>query len=290
MTYYYYPGCSLSASAMEYDQSTRLVMKSLDQELLEIPDWTCCGATAAEAVGQVLAHALPARVLALAEKEGKADEILVPCSACYLNLKKAEVEKQKRSKLAAKVDKVLAEEGLSYSGGIKVRHLLDVLAHDLGEAKLTAQITRSLSGLVVAPYYGCQALRPFAEFDNPERPRSMEGIIRATGAASLVWEMSTACCGASNMTTKPKTAMELVGKILGAARGADLIVTVCPMCQLNLEGFQKEISRLKQTDLTLSILYLPQLLGLAMGLSPKDIMLDKNLAITANLKERLTAA
>ena len=289
MTYYYYPGCSLTASAMEYDRSTRQVMERLDQELLEIPEWTCCGATAADAMGQVLSHALPARILALAEQDGKADEVVVPCSACYLNLKKAEVEKNKKSELAGKVDQVLAQEGLTYSGGLKVRHLLDVLAHDIGGAGIASRVTRPLSGLMVAPYYGCQALRPFAEFDDPERPTSMDGLIRAAGADHLIWEMGAACCGASNMTTKKKTAMELVGKILTAAQGADLMVTVCPMCQLNLEGFQKEISAQNRADLTLSILYLPQLLGLAMGLSPEEVMLEKNLAVTDDLKNRLAA-
>ena len=150
-----------------------------------------------------------------------------------------------------------------------VRHLLDVLVNDAGPDRIKALVKRPLDGLTVAPYYGCQCLRPYAAFDDPERPRSMEPLITAAGAAVHRWSLGARCCGASHMNTKPEIAQSLVGAILSAARGADVIVTVCPMCQMNLEAYQKTISRKKSDDLLITVMYLPQLVGLALGLEKR---------------------
>ncbi|MEA1968084.1 MAG: CoB--CoM heterodisulfide reductase iron-sulfur subunit B family protein [Thermodesulfobacteriota bacterium] len=287
MKYLYYPGCSLEASAMEYDVSTRAVMKHLKCELTEIEGWNCCGATAAEPVSGLLSFALGARNLALAEKMTKKSDILVPCSACYLNLKKVEIERKNDAGLSAKIDEVLAEEELELQGNLEVRHLLDVLANDIGADKIRKNLAKELTGLKIAPYYGCQALRPYKIFDDPEEPRSMEPLIRACGAEVFQWDMGAKCCGASNMNTKKESAEKLVQEILSDAEGADAIVTVCPMCQLNLEGFQQKISMNASKDLSISIIYLPQLLGLAMGLDKKEVMLEKNLAVKKEFKEKV---
>ncbi len=286
-TYSYFPGCSLSGSAMEYDLSTRAVMERLGITLTEINDWNCCGATAVEAVSSLLGSALGARNLALAERMDPSSDILVPCSACYLNLKKVEMERREDPELAKNLDTILGEENLAINNPPGVRHLLDILVNDITPDTLLENTTRPLTGLKIAPYYGCQCLRPYAVFDDPEAPTSMEGLIKACGAEVIGWEMAARCCGASNMSTKPETAKKLVQKILMDARGADAIVTVCPMCQLNLEGFQKGISRDAGTDLAISVLYLPQLMGLALGLDPSEVKLDKNLALTPALKEKL---
>ncbi len=288
MKYSYYPGCSLEASAMEYDVSTRALMTALDTELVEIEDWNCCGATAAEPVSRLLSYALPARNMALAEKAGRQD-ILVPCSACYLNLKKVEIEKKRDMTLSDEIDEVLAEEDLVLENRLNVRHLLDVLANDIGSGIMAAKKVRDLSGLTIAPYYGCQAVRPYQVFDNGEAPRSMEPLITACGASVLQWTASAKCCGASNMNTKSHAAEKLVQHILEDAAGADAIATVCPMCQLNLEGYQEKISRNAGRDLSISVIYLPQLIGTALGLSNKALMLNKNLALKKEVLERLTA-
>lgn len=287
MNYLYYPGCSLKGTALEYDVSTHALMGKLSVALLEIKDWTCCGASAAEATSYLLSMALPACVLAMAEKMNAAEEILVPCSACYLNLKKVEEKSRKDPDLFDKINRILAEEKLLFSGRMRVRHLLDVLSQDIGPAKIFRRVKHPLVDFSIAPYYGCQCLRPYPTFDDPEAPRSMEPVIEATGAKIHSWNMGGKCCGASHMTTKPEVALELVATILKAARGADAIVTVCPMCQMNLEAYQKKISAMTKEDLSMTILYLPQFLGLALGLSEQDLRLDLNLSITKAFRDSL---
>jgi heterodisulfide reductase subunit B len=255
-------------------------MQRTGAELIEIEGWTCCGASAAEPVSHLLSLALPARNLALAEKNDIADDILVPCSACYLNLKKVTETVKKDPETLATINSILAEENLQMGHRINVRHLLDILAGDIGAHAVREKITNSLSGFTVAPYYGCQCLRPYPVFDDPEAPSSMEPLIEATGATVFKWEMGGRCCGASHMNTKMDVALELVASILKAAHGADAIVTVCPMCQMNLEAYQKKISGLSNQALHMTILYLPQLLGMAMGIPDKALGLEFNLAVT----------
>ncbi|MGD2028466.1 MAG: CoB--CoM heterodisulfide reductase iron-sulfur subunit B family protein [Desulfobacterales bacterium] len=287
MKYLYYPGCSLEGTALEYNSSTRIFMQELGAELIELEDWTCCGASAAEATSYLLSLALPALVLAKAENMDGVKEILVPCSACYLNLKKVEEKIRKDQELLDQINIVLAEENLILNGRMKVRHLLDVVANDMGSKKIFTRVKKPLTNFIVAPYYGCQCLRPYSIFDDPEDPRSMEGVIKASGANIHQWNMGGRCCGASHMTTKPEVALELVAAILKAGRGADAIVTVCPMCQMNLEAYQKKISGMCKEDLSMPILYLPQFLGLALGLSEQDVRLDMNLSITKAFRNKL---
>jgi heterodisulfide reductase subunit B len=262
-------------------------MQELGAELIELEDWTCCGASAAEATSYLLSLALPALVLAKAENMDGVKEILGPCSACYLNLKKVEEKIRKDQELLDQINIVLAEENLILNGRMKVRHLLDVVANDMGSKKIFTRVKKPLTNFIVAPYYGCQCLRPYSIFDDPEDPRSMEGVIKASGANIHQWNMGGRCCGASHMTTKPEVALELVAAILKAGRGADAIVTVCPMCQMNLEAYQKKISGMCKEDLSMPILYLPQFLGLALGLSEQDVRLDMNLSITKAFRNKL---
>ncbi len=287
MNYLYYPGCSLEGTAMEYNISTKRFMQEVGANLIELEDWTCCGATAVEAVSSLLSLALPARNLAIAEKMESADDILVPCSACYLNLKKVEEKVKTEPEVLADLNEILAEEQLQLKGKVRVRHLLDVLSRDLSPKDIESRLKRSLSSLRIAPYYGCQCLRPYPVFDDPESPHSMEPLIEATGATIHSWKMGSKCCGASHMNTKMEVGLELVGAILKGAQGADAIVTVCPMCQINLEAYQNKISKINGEDLQISILYLPQLLGLAMGLQEEDVRLDLNLAVSKGFHKKL---
>jgi heterodisulfide reductase subunit B2 len=287
MKYLYYPGCSLEGTALEYNASTRTFMQELEVDLLELEDWTCCGASAAEATSHLLSLALPAYNLAIAEEMDGNKEILVPCSACYLNLKKVEKKSRKDPELLDKINTILKEKNLRYHGQVRVRHLLDVVARDVGPSKIVSLVKNPFIDLKIAPYYGCQCLRPYPIFDDPEEPRSMEPVIEAVGAKIHPWNMGGRCCGASHMTTKPEVALELVAGILRAARGADAIVTVCPMCQMNLEAYQKKISGMFKEDMRITILYLPQFLGLAMGLSEQALRLDMNLSITKEFRDKL---
>ena len=290
MRYLYYPGCSLEGTALEYDLSTRSVLQAVGAELLEIEDWTCCGASAAEATSYLLSLALPARNLAIAERMDDISDLLVPCSACYLNLKKVAEKTRKDSETLKKVNAVLAEEQLQLQNRVNVRHLLDVIANDLGADKIRSLVKRPLSGLNIAPYYGCQCLRPYTVFDDPEVPHSMEPIIEATGAKVYRWNMGAKCCGASHMNTRMEVGIELVANILRGARDADAVVTVCPMCQMNLEAHQRKISAVSHEDLNTTILYLPQLLGLALGISEKKLGLNLNLSISDGFHEKLQNA
>lgn len=264
MKYAYYPGCSLETSAREYDVSCRRSLERLGAELADIPGWTCCGASAVEPVSRLLTFALPARNLALAERETAGLDLLVPCSACYLNHLRVGRECAADRALSGRINEALSVEGLHYAGKTRVRHLLDVLSVDVGAEAVAAAVQRPLEGLTVAPYYGCQALRPYPLFDDPEHPRSMTPLIEALGATVLPWD-------------------------LGGAEGADAIVTVCPMCQMNLEAYQREALKAGGHGNPVSVLYLTQLLGLAFGLSEESVLLHKNLAVTGALTDKLRA-
>ena len=287
MKYINYPGCSLEGTAREYNNSTQAAMKAMGADLVELEDWTCCGASAAEATSFLLSMVLAARNLARGEKMEVEGDFLIPCSACYLNLRRVEDHVRRDEALLDKINAALEEEDLEYKGGIRVRHLLDVVATDFEPQKIRSLVKRSLAGLRVAPYYGCQALRPYPDFDDPQEPRCMEPLIDALGAEIHPWSAGAKCCGAALMTTKKEVALELTGGILKAARGADCIVTICPMCQMNLEAYQDPISKMTGEDLHISIVYLPQLMGLAFGLTKEDLRLNLNLAITDGFKEKM---
>ena len=289
MKYQYYPGCSLEGTALEYNLSTRALMASLGVELLEIEDWTCCGASAADSISDLLSLALPARNIAIAEKTDEVRDILVACSACYLNLKKVEAKIRSEPAILKKLNSILNEDQLQISGRLHVRHLLDVIVNDVGPETIRDNLKRALTGFRIAPYYGCQCLRPYVVFDDPEDPRSMEPLIETVGAQVHPWTMGGKCCGASHMNTAMAVGLELVAAILQGAKGADAIVTVCPMCQMNLEAYQHKISRIQNEDLSMTVLYLPQLIGLALGLSENDLRFDLNLSITDRFREKLAA-
>jgi heterodisulfide reductase subunit B len=282
MKYAYYPGCSLRESAREYDDTTRIVLEALGAELVEIPGWTCCGAAAVEAVDRTMAVALPARNLALAGTHIPEADVLAPCSACYLNLLKAARRIDDDHELHRHIAGLLQAEGLELAGPYRVRHLLDVLNNDFADS-VTEHVTTPLEGVRIAPYYGCQILRPYAVFDDPERPRSMEPVITAMGAEIHDWAMGAHCCGASLMVTDKEAALSSVFSILEAAEGADVIATVCPLCQMNLEMYQDEASRLGGRRVHASVLYLPQLMGLAFGFSGQRMQLGKNVALSGTM-------
>ena len=282
MKYAYYPGCSLTESAVEFDVSTRAVMGFLGAELEEIPDWTCCGASAAEPVSKLMNYALPARNLAIVERDMDGIDVLAPCSACYLNLLKVNREVVGNRSLHGKVNEVLAASGMVYGGHVNVRHLLDVLVNDVGAKIIAQHVNNNLEGMKIAPYYGCQILRPYPVFDDPGRPSSMTGILEGLGAEVLSWDHANKCCGASLMMGHREVALKSVAGILADAEGADAIVTVCPLCQMNLEAYQSQARKLGAKPVP--ILYLTQLMGLAFGLNAEAVLLDKNLTVSAGVR------
>ena len=286
MKYAYYPGCSLTESAREFDVSTRAVMERLGAELTEIPNWTCCGASAAEPVSELMNYVLPARNLAIVEQEMDGIDVLAPCAACYLNLFKVNREVVGDRHLHGRLNEVLAASGLSYAGNVRVRHLIDVLKNDVGAKIVEQKVTDGLKGMKIAPYYGCQILRPYPVFDDPGKPVSMEPFIEAMGGEVFGWSMSNRCCGASLMVGHPEVAVKSVASILADAEGADAIVTVCPLCQMNLEAYQDKAVR--EGGKPVPVLYLTQLLGLALGLDQKTMQLDKNLTLTPVVRKDIS--
>ena len=281
--YAYYPGCSLEKNARSYHVSAMFVAEKLGVELAEVPDWNCCGATEYFAIAALPAYALVARNLALAESmplNGGQRHLVAPCSACFLNLSKTDHYMAEDGRLAARVNEALAAGGLHYDpGAVFVRHLLDVIVDDIGYQQVQKKVTKPLFGLRVAPYYGCLITRPDYNrvHNEPEHPFCLDDLLAALGATVIDYPVKTACCGGHMTQISEDTALELIRRLLKAAADyrADAIVTLCPMCQLNLDGYQPQVNRHFGTDYHIPILYFTQLMGLAFGASPDDVGIGK---------------
>lgn len=276
MKYLFYPGCTMESSALEYKTSAVAVLEALGAEVEELEDWTCCGASAASVMSDLLGVVLPARNLALAERAGDGLEMLAVCSACYTNFRRTAIAVASDAALLTTINQALEVEGLTYHGVAQARHLLDVLANDFDLEAISARVQRPLTGLTVAPYYGCQTVRPYSPFDDDQQPTSMVAILEALGATVHPHRHGASCCGTSLLTTKPEVGFQLVGTILEACSPADCIVTVCPMCHMNLDSYQDRASRAVGKSLHIPVLFLPQLMGLAFGLPDSTLMFNRH--------------
>jgi heterodisulfide reductase subunit B2 len=274
--YAYYPGCSLSGLGKPYDESLRAVFGCLGIGLEEIPDWNCCGATSYMSISEDKAVALAARNLAIAEQRGA--EVVAPCAACFLVLTKAQHMMAEYPALAAKVHKGLAAAGLTYEGRAVVRHPLDILVHVVGLEAIKAKVVRPLAGYRVAPYYGCQVVRPYGTFDDPLRPQTLDRLMEAVGAHVVEYPLKAHCCGGSLMGTMEEIGVRLNFLLLKEAktRTANVLATVCPLCQYNLEAYQDRMRRDFHEDVSLPVVYFTQLLGVAFGLAPAALGLHRN--------------
>lgn len=280
MKYFLYWGCSLEASGANFLVSLRPVCDALGITFAEIEDWNCCGASISYVGGNDLAiKVLNARNLALAEKAGGLD-IVAPCSSCYIQMNKVNHEIQQDPELASKVNGILAEGGLSYSGKIKVRHLLDVLYHDVGTEAISGLVTYPLKDIRIAGYVGCQSVRPYGEYDSVENPVVQDRILASLGAHVVPFPSKMRCCGSGIFLTEMESCAKLVKTILDDAltHGAELISTVCPMCAMNLENYQGRINRMLGTGFDMPVLYLTQLMAVAFGMDLKtEAALDYNI-------------
>lgn len=281
MKYTYYPGCSVKSTAVLYQESIDAISGHLDLELEELEDWNCCGATAYMSVKELMSFASSARNLALAEKFHR--DIVTPCSACYLVLAKTNHYFNDYPDIRKKLGKALEAGGLSYSGNIRVRHLLDVVVNDVGFDRISSLVKKKLSGLRVAPYYGCQVVRPELGFDDPDEPECMDKLIESLGAKCVPYSMKTKCCGASLMGTQEELALRLCKNLLLDAEnaGAHCLVTLCPLCQMNLDVYQGKVNSLFGTKFNLPVLYFTQLIGLALEIPTRDLGLHR-LAVSMN--------
>ncbi len=257
----YYPGCSLESTAKEYDQSVRAVAEMLDIDLVELPDWSCCGASSGHCTNYKLSLALPARNLALAEKEGR--DLAVACAACFLRFKQTNHQLRADDSLRQEIEKVI---GMPYKRSVEVRHFLDIVCRGVGFEEIRRRVKKPLKGLRLVSYYGCYLVRPpeITQFDDPENPRVMDDLMEALGAEALDWSHKVECCGANLMLSRVDIVIKLVGDIVQAAVdiGADGIVTACPLCQANLDTRQPGPEKIP-------IFYFSELLGLALGVDEK---------------------
>ena len=261
LKYSYYPGCSLEATAKEYDDSIRDVAKILDVELVELEDWSCCGASSGHNTNYELSLALPARNLALAEKEGL--DLAVACAACFLRFKQTSHDLRANEELRQEIERII---GMPYRGKFEVRHIVDIFAREVGLEEIKRRVKKPLNGLKLAAYYGCYLVRPpeITQFDDAENPMLMDDLLNALGAETLDWSHKVECCGGSLLLSRPDIVIKLVGDICQAATdaGAVAVVTACPLCQANLDTRQPGPEYMP-------ILNFSELLGLALGVDGK---------------------
>ncbi len=283
----YYPGCSLESSAKEFDLSIRAMFQAMGVSLKEIPDWNCCGASAAHYLNEELAKALPYRNLIKAEEAGLG-QLISPCPACYSHLKHVHEEVVQNSHLARRLQTIV---GKGYQKGVASKHFLEFLKEDIGLERLKECLRTSLKGLKVASYYGCLTRLPGVKLDDLENPVIMDEIVEVLRGEPLEWSYKTECCGASLSVTRTEIALRLVNRILEGAqeKGADCIVVVCPLCQSNLDTRQGDINRTYGNSYHIPVLYLSQLIGVAQGLgfsplgmdrliiNPKDLLFEKGI-------------
>jgi heterodisulfide reductase subunit B len=281
----YYPGCSLLGSSREFDESVRALAKAIDLELVAVPDWNCCGASSAHVLDHKLSLSLPARILAKAEAAGLT-EVLAPCAACYNRLTSARAALVADPAAAAEVAAIIE---MPVTGRVKVINVLELLdrCQDTLKAKLVAPFQHK-----VACYYGCLLVRPpkVVAFDRPEDPQSMDRLMAAAGAQPVEWNCKTECCGAAFSVTRTDLVARMSGKIvLDAVRhGAEAIVVACPMCQSNLDMRRPEINAQLGAEQNVPVIFITQALGLALGIAPAALGLQRHMVPALALQSAST--
>ena len=281
MKYGYYPGCSLEKNASAYHISTMAVAEPFGIEFVELEDWNCCGATEYISLSKMGAYALLARNLIQAKnidlgKNGNKKQLVAPCSACFLNLSKSEYYLTEDEELTEKVNVAMEAGGMHYEpGGLNVRHLLDIFINDVGYDAIQEKIVKPLSGLRIAPYYGCLIVRPRFQgvFDDFEYPVTLDKLMKTLGATVVDFPLKAQCCGGHMTQISEPVAMDMIHRLLKNAADykADVIVTLCPMCQLNLDAYQESVNKYFKTDYHLPVLYFTQMIGLALGMTAKEL-------------------
>jgi heterodisulfide reductase subunit B2 len=274
----YYPGCALHGSSNDYEQSVVACLKLLGVELKELDDWICCGATAAHSINKKLSIALPARNLALAEKD-KLGELLAPCPLCSMEFIKARHYLLNDSALRKEMGEIVE---LPLEASTEIINLIQIFQR-IGMEAIKGKLKRELGEFKPACYYGCMLTRPgdIVKFDDPEQPSSMEAVLEIIGAKPVDWNYRTECCGAGMTIAKGETVINLSHKIIenAAAHGANCIVTACPMCHVNLDMKQADIEKAKGVKHDMMVYYLSDLVGLALGLDEKSLGIDRHFVV-----------
>lgn len=270
----FYPGCSVDGGSREYKESCRALAKAFGIELESVPDWNCCGASAAHNLNKELSLALPARILSLAEKAGMTD-LLVPCAACYNRLALTQYELMKEESLRKRIMELTEME---FKGTCNIMNVVQwiekfILPH------LPEKIKHPFD-YKVACYYGCLLVRPHKvlKFDRPEDPQTMDEVMKQIGATPIDWAFKTECCGAGFSVSRTDVVACLSGKIVYDAfsRQADALIVACPMCHSNLDMRRPEINRYLKQEISIPVIYITQAIGLAVGLSEKELGLHRH--------------
>ncbi len=278
MDFGYYPGCALHGSSNDYGQSVRACLDALGVALRELDDWICCGATAAHALNHTLAVALPARNLAIAQRDGLPN-LLAPCPMCSMELLKAESVLAASDEARRAMSEIVE---LPLGGEVRVLNLIQVL-QQIGLETIKSKAVRPLSEFHPACYYGCLLTRPpeTLRFDDCEHPTSMETLLGGLGAQPVEWNYRTECCGAGMTMADEDVVLELSHKILSNAQehGADCVVVACPMCHVNLDMKQPDIEGRYGCRHDLPVYYLSDLVGLAVGLKERELGIDRHFIV-----------
>jgi succinate dehydrogenase / fumarate reductase cytochrome b subunit len=275
----YYHGCSARSTCAELNEATHRVAASLGLDLVQLDTATCTGARELRAIDPLGFYILNVRILALAEREGL--PLMTICNTCTLNLLDAHAAFVDDSDLAGTINARLAEERLHYSGRTRISHFLWVLYEDIGLARLRELVVRPLTGLTVAAFYGCHITRPPQryKFVDSRNSIALERLAEILGCRPIDYSGRTECCGFHTAAHDERIAIKLTGAHIHAAKvnGAKTMVTPCPLCHTVLDGFQREIEQDLGQKLGMPILHLPQLVGLALGLSAEELRIDQHM-------------
>ncbi|MEQ8497172.1 MAG: CoB--CoM heterodisulfide reductase iron-sulfur subunit B family protein [Gammaproteobacteria bacterium] len=287
----YYPGCALEGSGHAYNRSTKALGKALGLALDEVKNWNCCGAMEVKNIDPKLQTYLSSRVMSIAAHEMGHDTVMAPCNGCYHNLKKAEHDLGHDAASREVVEKLSKKAGHApyQAGSLKTIHALEWIKDAIGEEELAKRVKHSLAGVKVANYYGCMYTRPrhiFPEKDRGEgsestsKPHFMDDLLAAAGAENVDFPLKTACCGGAHTLSDSDTSTRLVLNIIQAAEaaGAEVIATECPTCHSGLEMHQIRAETNFGVKTKVKILYFTQLLGLALGLSPRKVGVHENVS------------
>ncbi len=290
--YSFYPGCSSErkASAANYMVSVESMCKTLDIKLNEIPDWNCCGASIGYAEGGELPrHIMNARNIALSEEHNKGQDIVATCAACWLGTKETQQRVAHSGQLLADVNEILKDAGLKYEGKAPVRHMVEVLIEDLGYEELGKPVVKPLEGIKIAGYVGCQTNRPFGVAgESFENPKYLDQLVATVGAEPVEkYDQKVTCCGGALAFSEPEKSQAQIKKIIESAYdyGAEMIVTPCPVCQMNVEVYQGQINKKYGTKFKIPVTYYSQLMAVAYGSSAKEAGLDGNIVRATKLEE-----
>jgi heterodisulfide reductase subunit B len=290
--YSFYPGCSSQKGASSSNQlrSTQTICDVLGIKLNEIPDWNCCSASIGYGGGGELPRlVLSARNLALSEQEHAGQDFVATCAACWLASKEADERLKHDPQIMAEANEALKEAGLTFKGEKKVRHMVEVLVEDIGYDEMKKHVKKPLKDIKIAGYVGCQTNRPFGiNGESYENPVYLDKMIETLGAEPVEnYDKKVSCCGGALMFSEPEKSQALVKDIIEAAYdgGADMIVTPCPVCQMNTEVYQEQINKKYGTKFNIPSVYYSTLMSVAYGKSAKDAALDGQIIKAKKLEE-----